>query len=298
MQIRTTTLSYKNKKTVKRDPEVYNTHETIVSQELWDKYREMEASVSQGKKNRTGVVQPLSGLAYCADCGAKMHSGWNNTRHKRTDPRIHYRNHFNCGSYTKFQGRSCCSHYIKMATLEQIVLENIRSQMQLVETDEAEARASFLKRCDLVSSEEAMWDRKRITQLLRRTAELDKLSSSVYEDKVSGKISEDICVGLLGKFQAEKLKLQNECSELEKRQADTTKERANVEEFISRLKAYMKVPTLTREICMELSEFVTVDKCPGRYSKEPRKNHIYYKLIDKTQPPEKKYLSTPTCEGC
>lgn len=150
-----------------------------------------------------------------------------------------------------------------MATLEQIVLEDIRSQMQLVETDEAEARASFLKRCDLVSSEEAMWDRKRITQLLRRTAELDKLISSVYEDKVSGKISEDICVGLLGKFQAEKLKLQNECSELEKRQADTTKERANVEKFISRLKAFMKVPTLTREMCMELSEFERWTNAPA-----------------------------------
>ena len=35
-------------------------------------------------------------------------------------------------------------------------------------------------------------------------AELDKLISSVYEDKVSGKIPEDICVGLLEKYQAEK----------------------------------------------------------------------------------------------
>ena len=50
VQMRTTTVSYKNKKTVKRDPEdmvtVYNTHEAIVTQELWDKCREMEASVS------------------------------------------------------------------------------------------------------------------------------------------------------------------------------------------------------------------------------------------------------------
>ncbi len=38
---------------------------------------------------------------------------------------------------------------------------------------------------------------------------------------------------------------------------------------------------LTREMCTELIEFVTVDECPGRYSKEPREIHIYYKLIDK-----------------
>ena len=134
--------------------------------------------------------------------------------------------------------------------------------------------------------------------IIESPTELDKLISSVYEDKVSGKIPEDICVGLLEKYQAEKLKLQNERSEIEKRQADTTKERANVDEFISRLKTYLTIPTLTREMCMELIEFVTVDKCPGKYSKEPREIHIYYKLIDKTPPPEKKYLSTPTCEDC
>ena len=46
---------------------IYNTHEAIVTQEIWDKCREMEASVSQGKKNKTGYVNPLSGLVYCAD---------------------------------------------------------------------------------------------------------------------------------------------------------------------------------------------------------------------------------------
>ncbi len=50
VQMRTTNVSYKNKKLVKREPEdmvwVYNTHEAIVTQELWDKCREMEASVS------------------------------------------------------------------------------------------------------------------------------------------------------------------------------------------------------------------------------------------------------------
>lgn len=65
---------------------VYNTHEPIVSQELWDKCREMEASVSQGKKTNTGYVHPLSGLVYCADCGNKMYMKYNNTRHSRKGP--------------------------------------------------------------------------------------------------------------------------------------------------------------------------------------------------------------------
>ena len=34
-------------------------------------------------------------------------------------------------------------------------------------------------------------------------------------------------------------------------------------------------------MCLELIEFITVDECPGKYSKAPREIHIYYKLIDK-----------------
>ena len=33
---------------------------------------------------------------------------------------------------------------------------------------------------------------------------------------------------------------------------------------------------------MELVEFITVNESPGKYSKQPKEIHIYYKLIDKS----------------
>lgn len=286
VQMRTTNISYKNKKTVKRDPEdmvwVYNTHEAIVSQELWDKCREMEASVSQGKKNRTGFVNPLSGLVYCADCGTKMHIKYNNTRHSRKGPRIYYRENFTCGAYSKFGKRACSSHYIQLKILTKIVLGDIRSKMQMVSVDEKQAREEFLKHCEEISAKESKVNEKRLHQAKRRTAELDRLISSVYEDKVVGKIPEDVCIGLLTKYTDEKVALKAEISVLERKASDTAKQHADADEFIRRLKAYMDVPELTREMCMELIEFITVDECPGKYSKQPREIHIYYKLIDKS----------------
>ena len=103
-------------------------------------------------------------------------------------------------------------------------------------------------------------------------------------------------MGLRNKYQDEKAELLSEWTEIETRQANKSKEIADVNEFVRRLKSYMQVPALTREMCMELIEFVTADKCPGKYSKEPREIHICYKLIDKTPPPEKKYLDGPMCE--
>ena len=260
---------------------VYNTHEAIVTQELWDRCREMEASVSQGKKNKTGYVNPLSGLVFCADCGNKMYIKWNNTRHKRTDPRTYHRENFTCGAYSKFGERACTSHYIQIKILNQLVLADVRSKMSLVLADEKRAREEFLSRNEQQNTAEANADRKKLTQSTRRLAELDKLIGSVYEDKVLGKIPEEVCIHLLEKYQAEKKSLAETVTALEQKAQTVRDDAANADEFIRRLKAYLEVPELTREMCLELIEFITVDECPGKYSKAPREIHIYYKLIDK-----------------
>ena len=151
----------------------------------------------------------------------------------------------------------------------------------MVQIDEKQAREEFLRRSEENSVAVTSADKRKITQGKKRLDELDKLIAAAYEDKVIGRIPEEICVNLLSKYQEERQTLKAEVSEAEARIADAEKNRADVEEFIRRLKAYGDPTELTREMCMELIEFVTVDKCPGRYSKEPREVHIYYKLLDK-----------------
>ncbi len=284
VQCRTTHVSYKNKKQVVRSDDeritIYNTHEPIISQELWDKCREVEASVSQGKRNKAGVTQSLSGLMYCADCGGKMRLGWNNTRHKRTDPRTYHRENYNCGNYSRFGKFYCTSHYIKLKDINALVLMDIRSKAQLVIEDEKQAREDFLKRKERLSSGEKATDKKKLQTAQNRLVELDRLIVSVYEDKVLKKVPEEICVSLLNKYQTEKTDLQAKVLTLENKVADTAREENDVDEFIRRLKRYTDVPELTREMCLELIEYITIDKCPGRFVDVPREVHIYYKLID------------------
>ena len=158
---------------------------------------------------------------------------------------------------------------------------DIRSKAQLVIEDEKQAREDFLKRKERLSSEEKASDKKKLQTAQNRLAELDRLIVSVYEDKVLKKVPEEICVTLLGKYQTEKTALQAEVLTLEKKVADTAQEENDVDEFIRRLKRYTDVDELTREMCLELIEYITIDKCPGRFVKDPREVHIYYKLIDK-----------------
>ena len=208
VQLKTTTVSYKNHKNVKRDKEdwivVPNTHEAIISRELWDKVREVEASVSQGKKTKRGRVDPLSGFMFCPDCGEKMRLMYNNTTNgSKKKPRIYVRQNYNCGTYNRFGKRACKSHYIKMKDMQQIIITDIRARAELAVTDEEAARAYFMLQKEQYNSEQNEADIKRLNLANKRLAELKTLIPSIYEDKVIGKIPEDVCVSLLEKYQAE-----------------------------------------------------------------------------------------------
>ncbi|MBQ8940918.1 MAG: DUF4368 domain-containing protein, partial [Firmicutes bacterium] len=94
--------------------------------------------------------------------------------------------------------------------------------------------------------------------------------------KVLRKIPEDVCVNLLEKYEAEKKELVNLVAELETSLSKFVQNEKDVDEFISRLKKYYDVETLTREMCLELIEYVTVD---AYQDIKPREIHIYYKFI-------------------
>lgn len=282
-QLRTTTVSYKNHKIVKKDKEDWaiteNTHEPIISQELWDKVKEIESSVSRGKCSKRHETTPLSGLMFCADCGEKMRLCTNNTTNgSKKLPRKYIRHNYQCGAYSRFGKFYCTSHYIKMKDIDAVVLADIRSMAALVVEDEAAARQKFLEHKEKQNSRQTEAEKKKLRDGKYRLDELNKLIPSIYEDKVLGKIPEAVCVNLLEKYQAEQKALSADVEKLEEQLSAVEKDEEDVEEFISRLKKYTDVQELTREMCLELIEYITVDEYAADRARDI---HIYYKLLDK-----------------
>ena len=283
VQLRTTTVSYKNHKVIKKNEEdmviIKNTHEPLVSQEMWDKIREIEASVSQGKSTKKGETMPLSGLMFCADCGEKMRLGTNNTTNgSKKLPRKYIRHNYQCGAYSRYGKFYCTSHYIKMKDINALIIEDIKKRALLVVSDEDAARQYFMMQKEQYNTKQSKADSKRLHECKTRLDELAKLIPSIYEDKVVGKIPESVCVELLEKYQTEQTALTDEVGQIESKLSAI---KQDVEEYINRLKKYADVPELTREMALELIEYITIDEYAAD---RPRDIHIYYKLLDKPLP--------------
>jgi DNA invertase Pin-like site-specific DNA recombinase len=278
-QLRTTTLSYKNKKVVKRDEEewvvIHDTHEPIISRELWAKVREVEASVSQGKRDKSGNTLPLSGLLQCSDCGYKMKLGWNNTRGKRTSPRIYRRHNYNCGNYCRSGKLACTSHYIKMKDLYEIIIDDIRSKAILVLNNEKSARELFLKNKAQVTDKQITTNQNDLLLSEKRIIELDGLMQAVYEDKLKAKIPEDVCISLLEKYKTEYDSLSERVQVLRHELEQQSQDENDIDEFIRRIKKFVNIEELDRATALELIERVDI----GARDVEEREVRIYYKLL-------------------
>lgn len=124
-QLRQTTVSYKNKKHVTRNEKewivVENTHEPIISKELWQKCKEISEEHYIPKGIKSGIVLPLSGMLYCPDCGGKIKYGW--TDNKRKNGKVNRVCFYNCGTYTRVGKYACSSHFIGHNELENLILD-------------------------------------------------------------------------------------------------------------------------------------------------------------------------------
>ena len=271
-----TTVSYKNHKRQAKDRSdwviTYNNHEPIISQELWDRVQERQKHMAQGRKTKTGFIHPLSGFLVCADCGSKLKmSGHLN------GPKTAYQYHFDCGLHIRYGKSLCFSHFIPAKVLEEIVLNDIREMAQRIILDEKAIREDFIRHNAELADKAIKSAKKELQGKRNRIEELSRLMQLAYEDRLKGKMPEDICISFIQKYSDEQKILEAEITELETKLAETENTMQSADEFIRNIKKYLEAPELTREMCYELIDRVVVGGLPKVTGRE-REIDIVYKV--------------------
>ena len=271
-----TTVSYKNHKRQAKDRSdwviTYNNHEPIIPQELWDRVQERQKHMAQGRKTKSGFVHPLSGFLVCADCGSKLKMSGHSNKAK-----TEYQYHFNCGLHLRYGKTLCFSHYIPAKDIEAIVLNDIRTMAQRIVLDEKTIREEFIRHNAELADRAIKTAKKELQGKRKRTEELSRLMQVAYEDRLKGKMPEDICISFIQKYSEEQKRLETEIAELEGKLTETENTIQSADEFIRNIKKYLDAPELTREMRYELLDCVVVGGLPKITGKE-RVIDIVYKV--------------------
>lgn len=275
VNLKTTTLSYKNKKTIQR-PEserlrFENTHEPLIDRQTW----EIVQSIRQHKRRRANFAEQnmFSGLVYCMDCGGTM------VLH-RAHTMDAVKNNFMCSTYKKKGKDVCSAHYIREVDLYAIVLDDLRRVTHFARQNQRRFAEYIGMKMGKEAAKEISLLQKKLDAMTRRRGELSALFKRLYEDSVLGRIPDEQYRLLSQDYMAEQKAIDEALPQLTEALQNLKDSSTNIDRFLENARKYTEIPELTAEILHTFIERIEVGEREERYSRTaPQEIRIVYRDI-------------------
>ena len=183
-----------------------------------------------------GEPDMFSGLMYCMDCGGILH-------HSRTNKYKKRQEYFVCSKYRHKRG--CDSpHSIRNVVLEEIILQNLREAIAYVSQYERD----FIREASDVSimNKEREFATKKdvLTKAENRVAELDSIIKRLYEDNLTGKLTDERFVKLSRDYEREQDEQKTMIKATRRELKEREHSRSNIANFIAATKKYTDLKEL------------------------------------------------------
>ncbi len=237
--------SYKLKHSIENPPEKQavfeNHHEPIIDRETWERVQELRKQ--RKRPNRYDEVGLFSGILFCADCGSVMYQQRYQTDKRKQDCYI-------CGSYKK-RTADCTAHFIRTDLLTAGVLSNLRKVTSYAAKHEARFMKLLIEQNEDGDRRRNAAKKKELEAAEKRIAELSAIFKRLYEDSVTGRISDERFTELSADYEAEQKELKERAARLREELSKAQEATANAEKFMNVVRRHTTIeeltPTLLRE---------------------------------------------------
>ncbi len=260
---RTTTASYKDKRTIERPlNEQYryeNTHEALIDQDTWN----IVQKVRKGKRRRTamGDINKYSGLLFCADCGNKLYFVHGRTMEKKNF-------NFICSRNRKHLGEDVCSpHTIRECVLDEIVLDQIRSATYAARKNTKTFAELIQQKSNAENRKELTAKSKELAKAEKRNNELNSLFKRLYEDNVLGKVTNEQFRLLSETYNDEQREIQERIPQLQEQIERLKALQVNTDKFIALASRYTDITELTPEVLRTFISKIVIHEREQKWSK-------------------------------
>ena len=274
LNFKTYSKSYKNKKRIDNDRENWvvfqDVHEAIIERAMYEQVQQKRGKIRKRRTNN-GEHNMFSGLLVCADCGSNLHFHFN-----QGNPEIKY---FNCSNYKGNRGTCTSTHYVRVDFLEEVVLGEIRRLTKFASLYEDEFVKAVIGHSQQAEQTDRKLKEKELRTLLARDEELDGLFERIYEDNVSGKLSDDRFAKMSRRYEDEQKELAEKIKKLRSEIEKQSSRSMTTDMFIGLVRKYTRVRKLTPRMLNELIEKIEVfnaEKIDGVWEQRLR---IHYNCV-------------------
>ena len=277
--------SYKLKHSIENPPEKQavfeNHHEPIIDRETWERVQELRKQ--RKRPNRYDEVGLFSGILFCADCGSVMYQQRYQTDKRKQDCYI-------CGSYKK-RTADCTAHFIRTDLLTAGVLSNLRKVTSYAAKHEARFMKLLIEQNEDGDRRRNAAKKKELEAAEKRIAELSAIFKRLYEDSVTGRISDERFTELSADYEAEQKELKERAARLREELSKAQEATENAEKFMNVVRRHTTIEELTPTLLREFVEKIVVHESvalDGKRRGKLRRQEIeiYYSFVGKVELPD------------
>ena len=273
VNFQTAVKSYKTKKQIrlpKEDWIIYrNTQEPIIDEKTFETVQQMR----KVKRARTKYNEPnmFSGLLYCADCGNHL-TIQRVARNRKMD-------NFSCATYRKKKKGLCSCHRILVSDLETIVKEDLQKVCEYVLFHEKEFTDEYLSGSKKETVKFQSKTKAELKRLSERQEEIGRIIRKLYEDNVSGRITDERFDFLAKSYEDEGIDLKMKIQELQNALASSIQDEEKLSKFLKVVKSYTEIRELTPEILNSFVERIYIGETERYDGRKMQEVEIIYKFV-------------------
>ena len=285
VNFKTEQVSYKFKGTVytpEREMVFENTHPAIIDKATWERVQELRKQ--RKRPNRYGEVGLFSGLVFCADCGSVMYQQRYDKPNRKQDCYI-------CGNYKK-RTADCTAHFIRTDLLAEGVTANLKAITGFAAKNEERFAKLLQAQTEDGGKKKAAARKREMEAAEKRMTEVKAIFKRLYEDSVSGRITDERFAELSADYEKEQTELKERIASLQAEQDKAQESAANAEKFLSVVRKYTSFEELTPTLLREFVEKIVVHEAVALDGKKRGKQRtqaieIYYSFVGKLDLPQK-----------
>lgn len=227
-----------------------NTHEPIISMDLWEQVQRVNQSLSNAAKASHGKYgnlpkreNPYGSLLRCADCGRVIKQIRSYSTSKKSGTQSYYT--YKCSGYIELGISSCPQRSIRAADLDSAVLETIRKQMEVF-IDRQRVLQHLITMEKAKAKQAAPND--RLQKLQAEITKKRNMSASLYVDYKDGILSQDEYLYAKETYQTELERLEQEERELRSVHERATAASTGEKKWDRLIERYYHQERLTKEM--------------------------------------------------
>ena len=285
VNFKTEKVSYKVKSSVENPEEKQvifeNTHEPIIDLATWERVQELRKQ--RKRPNRYDEVGLFSGLLFCADCGSVLYQQRYENKTRKQDCYI-------CGNYKK-RTHDCTAHFIRTDLLTAGVTANLRKVTSYAAKHEKQFMKLLIEQNEDGGRRRNAAKRKELDTAEKRIAELSAIFKRLYEDSVTGRISDERFSELSADYEAEQKELKERAAGLQEELSKAQEATENAEKFMKVVRKHTSFEELTPTLLREFVEKIVIHESvalDGKRRGKLRRQEIeiYYSFVGKVELPD------------